>query len=680
MAQPRRTREGQEQAQSAQPTTGVNATLAPEPHPGPDIEQVLDAIFLTPRVVDQRGFEELAGSLRGLARDAAAQNRTLQTTSAEVDRLSDSLRQATQELHARLETAARLMPTLDARVQKAEGLIDQTGAHLDDRLREIKSIASDDFKIDRERIAQRVREEVSGVVAKLIEEQLRDGRQRLVDAGAAELARVRGELDAMTAKAAQARAEIAKAADHAAKAAVERVTNDAASLLERVDQSRGALADALAAANDQAATIFEKTRAGLEDLAVVMSDRCEQIATQARDAAETALARARDFSRGVESSCDAAELRLGAVADRVAERVQACSEQAVEAALAAKAIEGELREGAEKTARTAVLSVREQIGDVLAGAHEDLRRAREAALDTLEQAGSSLDDQARRVRDEITLHTASCVERVRPLLDQAEEASLSLGAAREVIEQINERAGTSIAELRADLDDAIKVAARRIEQASQGPAALIESLHAAHARVGDELAQTAASIEACAQRAARQRFEIAQASEQVESRLRGLDLGVIVARLTEVLERSTRVEALAQDAAQAAAHADTALKNLESYRAQAEHARRQLGDAIVSGASKVDTIEADIDALKARVDAIRAEANAPVSPLTPQMLGQAHELGARLAQIVAQADLMGQGLSELLRQAKAVQDSANAPPAKPAKSHKPAKPTKPKAP
>jgi len=674
MAQPRRPKDGQETARLAQPTI---VGEAPPPPPatatlaGPDIEQMLDTIFLSPRVVDQRGFEELADSLRGLARDAAAQNRTLLTTTADVDRLSDSLRQATHELHTRLETAARLMPTLEARVQKAEGLIDQTGSQLDDRLREIKAVASDDFKLDRERIAERVRAEVTSVVAKLIEEQIRDGRRRLAESGAAELARVRGELETMTSQATRLREGVARAAEDAARATLERVTNEAASLLERVDQSRGALGAALGAANDRAASIFEQTSQRLADLASDTLADCTKLTKEATCAAETALARTREIAQGVDRSCDAAELRLSSIADREAERVQACSDRAEAAAEVAKAIEGDLREGASKTARGAVLAVREQIGDILAGAHEDLRRAREAALDSIEQAGSNLDDQSRQVRDELDAHAAACVGRLRPLLDEAEEAELSQKATREVMSQLCDQVHTNITELRADLDHAIEQARKRIDHAARGPALLLEAFNAAHARAGEELAGATASLEEFALRAARQHAELLNAAEHVEARLRGLDLTGVASRLAEVLDRNARVEGLAREAAQAAVSADTALKNLESFRAQAEQARRQLGDSIVDGASKIDTLEADIDSLVARIEEARANAHAPVTPLTPALIRQANDLGARLSQIVAQADLMGQGLDELLRLAKARLDK---PPGKPSRQGRSPKP------
>src|SRR5262245_56871729 len=96
----------------------------------PAVETMLEKVFLTPRVVDQRAFDELASSLRALVHDAAAQGQGLLATTSEVKLLSDQLREATRELQQRVESAARVVPSLDERVGRAEVLLDRTGKEL----------------------------------------------------------------------------------------------------------------------------------------------------------------------------------------------------------------------------------------------------------------------------------------------------------------------------------------------------------------------------------------------------------------------------------------------------------------------------------------------------------------------------------------------------------------------
>jgi len=101
---------------------------APPPPANTDLDEALDRVFLTPRVVDQRTFDELAGSLRSVAKDAIAQARALAATTGEVKLLGNHLSQATQDLDQRVQTAVRVIPTLDQRIQRAEQLLEQATA------------------------------------------------------------------------------------------------------------------------------------------------------------------------------------------------------------------------------------------------------------------------------------------------------------------------------------------------------------------------------------------------------------------------------------------------------------------------------------------------------------------------------------------------------------------------
>ena len=114
------------------PTDPIPKDAAPPPDsssartaPGEQwLEGAMEQVFLSPRVVDERAFEELSGSLKGLIKDAAGQSRALIATTGEVKLLGDQLREATKELQARVETAVRVIPTLDQRMNRAEQLLD----------------------------------------------------------------------------------------------------------------------------------------------------------------------------------------------------------------------------------------------------------------------------------------------------------------------------------------------------------------------------------------------------------------------------------------------------------------------------------------------------------------------------------------------------------------------------
>jgi len=104
-----------------------------------EVEAAIEGIFLTPRVVDARAFEEFAGALRRLTRDAAAQGRALLATTGEVRALGEGLREATRELQGRVETASRVVPTLDGRMARAEALLERAGAELTTRLADARA-------------------------------------------------------------------------------------------------------------------------------------------------------------------------------------------------------------------------------------------------------------------------------------------------------------------------------------------------------------------------------------------------------------------------------------------------------------------------------------------------------------------------------------------------------------
>lgn len=79
------------------------------PRPG-SIEEILDRVFLTPRVVDQRAYEELAERLKALVKEAASQTAALTTAAGEVRLLIESLRDASKELGDKVVAAERTSP------------------------------------------------------------------------------------------------------------------------------------------------------------------------------------------------------------------------------------------------------------------------------------------------------------------------------------------------------------------------------------------------------------------------------------------------------------------------------------------------------------------------------------------------------------------------------------------
>ncbi len=271
------------------------------------LDSTLEQVFLSPRVVDERAYEELAGSLRALMKDAAGQSRALVNTTTEVKLLGDQLREATSQLQAKVETAVRVIPTLDQRVAKAEALLEVTGKELASKVAAMQDAASRAVPVERERIAVQLRAEAGKLYDEVVTEHVRLLRERLEQELATSKKQAAEQSNAILALIEGAQAEL----DKSITAFEERSW----ALTRKMEEGFGRL-DALTARLDAACARAEGALGGLEPLAV----RAE--------AAQSAL----------ESTVTEAGVRLGAgmtQAERRAEVITARANEAV-ATLAAK--------------------------------------------------------------------------------------------------------------------------------------------------------------------------------------------------------------------------------------------------------------------------------------------------------------------------------------------------------
>jgi hypothetical protein len=216
---------------------GATRALVSEAIDDADAERV----FLTPRVVDARSFAEYSSALKDLIRDASGQGRTLQTASVEVKTLQERVSSSIQELQKKLEISARLVPTIDQRVARAETALDAA----------TKLLAADETAV---------------------------------------LGRTRSELERLTRDAvAAAEARLAKAAD-AASARLEQLVAGAATVLTTK-------ADALAAALDARSQSLAAMHAEALSELQSASERClNEIASTHRAAAAGLDARAAEVA------------------------------------------------------------------------------------------------------------------------------------------------------------------------------------------------------------------------------------------------------------------------------------------------------------------------------------------------------------------------------------------------
>jgi hypothetical protein len=277
------------------------------------LEETLDQVFLTPRVVDERAFDELSGSLKSLVKDAAGQSRALIATTGEVKLLSDQLREATKELQQRVDTAVRVIPTLDQRVAKAEQVLDVTGKELAAKVTEMREVASRGVAIDRERLAAQVRTETAGILERILQEQAAVLRERM--GAAVQEAQAAADLQAA------AIFDRVRAAQETLDRTLEASEAKAQAIAERLD---ALMAESFGRAVESADRAAQRAESAV---AVPSAQVLEAVQTLEQTAAKATKAQAT-----IEAAVNEAGLRLGAAigeADRRAESIGKLAEQRI---------------------------------------------------------------------------------------------------------------------------------------------------------------------------------------------------------------------------------------------------------------------------------------------------------------------------------------------------------------
>ncbi|HYF13883.1 MAG TPA: hypothetical protein VD971_02290 [Phycisphaerales bacterium] len=119
------------EARSA-PTTGavIEATPAARPEAvardpvDEALTRAVEGVFISPRVVDQRSFEELTGALQRVVRDAQAQGRALAGAGEQVRAMTEQLRSLMKEAQEKAQASLRVLPAIESKIAKLTGAAD----------------------------------------------------------------------------------------------------------------------------------------------------------------------------------------------------------------------------------------------------------------------------------------------------------------------------------------------------------------------------------------------------------------------------------------------------------------------------------------------------------------------------------------------------------------------------
>lgn len=413
-------------------------------------EQVASEIFLSPRVIDQRSFEELSTLLRGLVKDAASQGRTLINTTGEVKSISQQLREATKELQTRVETAVRVVPTLDQRVAKAEQVLEKATGELAAREQSIRELVSKEASLDRAALQKLVQEHLGSVV----------------------------------------REKLAGFADELAKTAIESheaQKKEIEATLARLEAAKRLLA------ND-AGAIEAKLSAAVSRAEEASERVCARIEAALAEVSTSAEATAAKHAEAIASRIEGA----------VRERVAGSREQLEEALREAEARLGEREAQTRERLDSATREAQERLGETLRAMATDVNTLEERAA----SVGTQLDSRLARFKEEAQLLVRELAEqaneqaeqaiaqgRTREVLDDARDLAARLAQASVEARTTQQQAGTLVRELAAMRERADESHARLARALASNDASLggleekIEQVRRGHELIRNALSE-----------------------------------------------------------------------------------------------------------------------------------------------------------------------------------------------
>jgi hypothetical protein len=127
---------GPDKPDSTGPVAAPAALVEARPEPRPDfrtdpversLHQAVEQVFLSPRVVDQRAFDEFAGQLSKLTKEAGKAGESLTITHGQVKALSEQLRGLMTDLTTKTDAAIKALPVIEAKAAKVQQLMTHVG-------------------------------------------------------------------------------------------------------------------------------------------------------------------------------------------------------------------------------------------------------------------------------------------------------------------------------------------------------------------------------------------------------------------------------------------------------------------------------------------------------------------------------------------------------------------------
>jgi len=410
-----------------------------------------DGIFLTPRVVDQTAFMRYTDALRGLIDQASAKSRSLEQSASRADESVGTIKEVLEELRTKMETAVRLIPTLDQRAEQARSVVGELG----------------DFGTLREELASAFESRLDEIV-----------QQRMADATA--------EIDRRAHESAE-RAQEASARVEAAAERLERMADEAETRVQdRIAQLEGEAGEAEARSRDRAAQL-ERTAGALESKVDALAGRLEETAAEIGTASEAVAdlgARTGEAKAAVEGL---AERASAIIAEAGLERVEAVRDEAHRSAASLSETIGRAESMADRSREDSLARVVERAegldGSALA-AREELR---------------SLTEQADQARSLLAENLLEAIDQIDRLDAEREKVVASLGETVGALRASAPEVEQGVGEMEHRLET-IRGAVDALSSRSTRAAEDAQSLREEFGRLIDSAQREAASFEERAER------------------------------------------------------------------------------------------------------------------------------------------------------------------------------------
>jgi hypothetical protein len=147
------------------------------------LERAAEKVFLSPRVVDQRAYDDFAGGLQRLIREADSRAKSLDGTGEQLRKVTEQLRGLMRDLQQRTDAAGKTLPALESGVKHAQSLLERVGTGAATQAaRQLRDAVVKAVEEEREGIIAAGREKIAASVRLAVEQEvekaLREARER----------------------------------------------------------------------------------------------------------------------------------------------------------------------------------------------------------------------------------------------------------------------------------------------------------------------------------------------------------------------------------------------------------------------------------------------------------------------------------------------------------------------